>query len=78
MSVPVNTMREKTLLAFSERGKIRNVPVDEGSAETVEAAIAEFTRESTESLAISRNDPIACTAFKSTALTQNHPGGKWP
>ena len=72
-------MREKTLLAFSEHGKIRNVlPVDEGSVETVEAVIAEFTREGTGSFAKSWNDLIACTALKGAALTQNHPGGKWP
>ena len=42
----VNTIPEKTLLAFAEHGKIKNVlPVDEGNAETVEAVIAEFTRE---------------------------------
>ena len=39
----INTMPEKTLLAFAEHGKINNVlPVDEGYAEAV---IAEFTRE---------------------------------
>ena len=87
----VNTIPEKTLLAFAEHGKIKNVlPVDEGSAETVEAVIAEFTREGvndealaaelqregTESFAKSWNDLIACIASKSDALTQNHPGGK--
>src|SRR5450759_1352649 len=87
----INTIPEKTLLAFAEHGKIKNVlPVDEGSAETVEAVIAEFTREGvndealaaelqregTESFAKSWNDLIACIASKSDALTQNHPGGK--
>ena len=39
----INTMPEKTLLAFAEHGKVKSVlPVDEGYAEAV---IAEFTRE---------------------------------
>jgi transaldolase len=42
----INTIPEKTLLAFAEHGKVKNVlQFDEGSAETVEAVIAEFTRE---------------------------------
>ena len=87
----VNTIPEKTLLAFAEHGKINNVlPFDEVHAETVEAVIAEFTREGindealaaelqregAESFSKSWNDLIACIASKSTALTQNHPGGK--
>jgi transaldolase len=87
----VDTIPEKTLLAFAEHGKINNVlPVDEGSAEAVEAVIAEFTREGindealaadlqregAEAFAKSWNDLIACIASKSAALTQNHPGGK--
>jgi transaldolase len=81
----VNTIPEKTLLAFAEHGKIRNVlPVDEGSAETVEAVIAEFTREGvndealaaglqregTESFAKSWNDLMHCIASKSEVLTK--------
>jgi transaldolase len=39
----INTIPEKTLLAFAEHGKVKNVlPLDEGYAEAV---IAEFTRE---------------------------------
>ncbi|HEY5291957.1 MAG TPA: transaldolase, partial [Burkholderiales bacterium] len=39
----INTIPEKTLLAFAEHGKVKNVlPVDEGYAEAV---LAEFTRE---------------------------------
>ena len=87
----VNTIPEKTLLAFAGHGKITNVlPVDESAAETVEAVIAEFIREgiNDEALAAdlqregaasftkSWNDLIACIASKSAALTQNHPGGK--
>ena len=87
----VNTIPEKTLLAFAEHGKINNVlPFDEVHAETVEAVIAEFTREGindealaaelqregAESFAKSWNDLLACIASKSTALTQNHAGIK--
>ena len=87
----INTIPEKTLLAFAEHGKIENVlPFDEVHAEIVEAIIEEFThegindealaadlqREGTESFAKSWNDLIACIASKSAALTQNHPGGK--
>jgi len=83
----INTIPEKTLLAFAEHGKIRNVlPVDESSAEEViaefnregvndEVLAAELQREGTESFAKSWNDLIACIASKSDALTQNHPGG---
>jgi len=87
----VNTIPEKTLLAFAEHGKVKNVlPVDEGNDETAEAVIAEFTREGindealaaelqregTESFAKSWNDLIACIASKSDVLTQKtHPGG---
>ena len=39
----INTLPEKTLLAFAEHGKVKNVlPADEGYAEVV---LAEFTRE---------------------------------
>ena len=39
----INTIPEKTLLAFADHGKVKNVlPVDEGYAEAV---LAEFTRE---------------------------------
>lgn len=86
----VNTIPEKTLLAFAEHGKIYNVlPFDVVHAETVEAVIAEFTREGvndevlaaelqhegTASFAKSWNDLIACIASKSAALTgMKHPG----
>jgi transaldolase len=87
----INTIPEKTLLAFAGHGKIENVlPFDEVHAEIVEAIIEEFThegindealaadlqREGTESFTKSWNDLIACIASKSAALTQNHPGGK--
>lgn len=87
----INTIPEQTLLAFAAHGKVKDVlPVGEDNAETVEAVIAEFTRdgindealaadlqrEGTESFAKSWNDLIACIASKSAALTQNPPGGK--
>ena len=86
----INTIPEKTLLAFAEHGKIRNVlPIDLSSIEAMEEVIAEFNREGvndevlaaklqregTESFAKSWNDLIACITSKSDALTQNHPGG---
>jgi transaldolase len=86
----VDTIPEKTLLAFAEHGKITDVlPVDEGSAETVEAVIAEFTREGindevlaaelqregAQSFAKSWNDLIACIASKNAVLTQKTHSG---
>lgn len=87
----INTIPEKTLLAFAGHGKIKNVlPVDEISIEIVEAIIAEFTREGVndeilaaelqregvESFAKSWRDLLACIASKSVVLTQAaHPGG---
>lgn len=42
----INTIPEKTLLAYAEHGKVNGVlPLDEANAEMVEAVIAEFTRE---------------------------------
>jgi len=82
----INTIPEKTLLAFAGHGKINNVlPDDEGSAETVEAVIAEFTREGindevlaadlqregTEAFAKSWRDLIECIASKSATLADS-------
>jgi transaldolase len=87
----VNTIPEKTLLAFAEHGKVKNVlPFDEIDAEAVEAVIAEFTREGindealaaklqsegTESFAKSWRDLMACIASKSATLIQKNSGGK--
>ncbi|MCR4299358.1 MAG: transaldolase [Gallionella sp.] len=87
----VNTIPEKTLLAFAAHGKIKNVlPFDEVHAEMVEAIIEEFThegindealaaklqREGAQSFAKSWQDLLARIATKSDALTQNHPGGE--
>ncbi len=80
----VNTIPEKTLLAFADHGKMNNaLSADEGSAEMVEAVIAEFTREGvndealaaelqregTESFAKSWNDLLDCIASKGAKLT---------
>ncbi len=76
----INTIPEKTLLAFAEHGKVKNIlPVDEGYAEEV---LAEFTREGindealaadlqidgTESFAKSWRDLLACIASKSALI----------
>lgn len=86
----INTLPEKTLLAFAEHGKISEVlSIDEGTVEAAEAIIAEFSRkgvnddelaaelqhEGTESFAKSWNNLIACITSKSNAFTQNHSGG---
>ena len=82
----VDTIPEKTLLAFAEHGKIKNVlPVDEGSSESVEAVIAEFTREGindevlaaalqregAEAFAKSWHDLMGCIAAKKERLAKN-------
>ena len=86
----INTIPEKTLLAFAEHGKVENVlPLDAAYAEAVEAVIAEFNREGvnddelaaelqregTESFAKSWHDLMACIAAKSDALMQPPAGG---
>ncbi|CAG9932051.1 transaldolase [Candidatus Nitrotoga arctica] len=83
----VNTIPEKTLLAFAEHGKVNNVlPFDEVHAEMVEAIIEEFThegvndealaaglqREGTETFAKSWSDLMYCIASKSEALTKTN------
>lgn len=86
----INTLPEKTLLAFAEHGEISDVlAITEGSVEVVEAVIAEFSRkgvnddelaaelqrEGVDSFAKSWNDLIACIASKSNAFMQSHSGG---
>ncbi len=81
----VNTIPEKTLLAFAEHGKVSDVlPVDTVNAEMVEAVIAEFTREGiddealaarlqregAESFTKSWHDLIDCIAAKSAELAE--------
>ena len=76
----VNTIPEKTLLAFVAHGKIGEVlPVDEGYAEAVlseftregvddEVLAADLQREGTAAFAKSWNDLMRCIAEKSTVL----------
>ena len=86
----INTIPEKTLLAFAEHGKIKSVlPFDKVHAEMVEAIIEEFTREgiNDEALAVklqregiesftkSWRDLMACIAAKGAVLTQTMPDG---
>jgi len=81
----VDTIPEKTLLAYADHGKAKSVlPFDKGHAETVEAVIAEFTREGindealaaelqlegAQSFAKSWNDLIACIATRTVELTK--------
>ena len=86
----INTIPEKTLLAFAEHGKVKNVlPADGGDAEREavlvefaregindEALAAELQREGAESFAKSWNDLIACIASKSDALDAEPSGRK--
>jgi transaldolase len=78
----INTIPEKTLLAFAEHGKVKNVlPVDEGYAEMVlaefnregvddEALAADLQREGTEAFAKSWSDLMYRIASKKEALTK--------
>jgi transaldolase len=78
----INTIPEKTLLAFAEHGKVKNVlPVDGGYAEAVlaeftregvddEALAADLQREGTEAFAKSWSDLMYRIASKSKALTK--------
>jgi transaldolase len=80
----INTIPEKTLLAFAEHGKVDSVlPLDEANTEAVEAVIAEFNREGiddaslaaelqregTAAFAQSWHDLMTGIAKKSDALT---------
>jgi transaldolase len=76
----INTMPEKTLLAFAEHGNPGNaLPVDGGDAETLlaeyarqgiddGALAAELQHQGAQSFAKSWNDLVACIASKSGAL----------
>ena len=78
----INTMPEKTLLAFADHGKVNNVlPVDEGYAEAVlaefiregvndEALAADLQREGTAAFAKSWSDLMSRIASKSAVLTK--------
>jgi transaldolase len=77
----INTIPEKTLLAFADHGKVKDVlPVDGGYAEAVlaeftregidcEALAADLQREGTEAFAKSWSDLMDRIASKSEALT---------
>jgi transaldolase len=77
----INTIPEKTLLAFARHGKVKNVlPVDGGYAEAViaeftregindEALAADLQREGTEAFDKSWSDLMSRIASKSEALT---------
>ncbi|WP_322628320.1 transaldolase [Halothiobacillus sp.] len=86
----INTIPEKTLLAFAGHGVMKSaLPADGGDAE---ATLAEFTRagvdeatlaarlqrEGAQSFTQSWNDLLARITSKSTALTQGNPGGSRP
>jgi transaldolase len=78
----INTIPEKTLLAFAEHGKVNDVlPLDEGYAETVlaeftregvddEALAADLQREGTAAFAASWSDLISRIASKGEMLTK--------
>ncbi|MBK7364285.1 MAG: transaldolase [Nitrosomonas sp.] len=81
----VNTVPEKTLLAFAEHGKIKSIlPTNEDHTAKMEAVIAEYTsvgindevlaaelqREGTESFVKSWRDLMTCIAKKSDVLTR--------
>jgi transaldolase len=78
----INTIPEKTLLAFADHGKVKDVlPVDEGYAEAVlaeltregvndEALAADLQREGAAAFAKSWNDLMSRIAEKSEALTK--------
>jgi transaldolase len=78
----INTIPEKTLLAFAEHGKVKNVlPLDEGYAEAVlaefiregvdiEALAADLQREGTAAFAESWRDLMYRIASKREALAK--------
>lgn len=79
----INTLPEKTLHAFAERGRINGVlPIDGGDAEATLAEFAragvndaqlaaELQREGTQAFAKSWNDMLDCLASKSLRLKQS-------
>src|SRR5450755_2988930 len=83
----INTMPEKTLLAFADHGKVKDaMRFDGGNAEAVlaeftregvndEALAADLQREGTAAFAKSWDDLMACIASKSAVLTQTYLGG---
>jgi transaldolase len=86
----INTMPEKTLLAFAEHGQIHSaLPTDGGDAEAMLAELAQtgvddgalaaqLQREGVQSFAESWRELIERIASKSAALTQSQTGGAAP
>jgi len=86
----INTMPEKTLLAFADHGRVKGtLPLDGGDAEALlgeferagvdhAALAAQLQREGTQSFTQSWRDLMDCMASKSAALTQADPGGARP
>lgn len=86
----INTMPEKTLLAFAEHGQIHSaLPTDGGDAEAMLAEFAhadvdygalaaQLQREGVQSFAESWNKLIERIASKSASLTQSQSGGAAP
>jgi transaldolase len=80
----INTMPEKTLLAFADHGKVKDaLPIDGGNAEALlaeftregindEALAADLQREGAEAFAMSWNELMSCIAVKGEVLTKAH------
>ena len=89
LAVPdtINTLPEKTLLAFVDHGKVQPaMPFDGGDAEAVlaefaragidaEALATELQREGALAFAKSWHSLMQCISLKSAALEPHHPGG---
>ncbi len=83
----INTMPDKTLLAFAEHGKVKaTMPSDGGDAEAVLAVFArvnvddvvlaaKLQREGVQSFAESWNDLMDCIATKNVIRKQSQPSG---
>lgn len=83
----INTMPDKTLLAFAEHGKVKTtMPSDGGDAEAVLSAFArvnvddvvlaaKLQREGVQSFAESWNDLMDCIATKNGVRKQSQPSG---
>jgi transaldolase len=86
----INTLPEKTLLAFADHGRVKGaLPLDGGDAEALlaefgragvdhAALAAQLQREGARSFTQSWRDLMDCIASKSAALAQADPGGARP
>lgn len=80
----INTMPEKTLLAFADHGEVKDrLPIDGGNADAVldeflqagvdtTALASQLQREGVQSFASSWHDLLSCIASKSSLLNQAH------